>query len=165
MLIVITLVATALGALAIPMSKALKGEQFERGVDRVIGKLTLSQELMLDFRTDVRLHIYQDLGKGEIVCKLSPKRPLPKHIEKGLNRYASIKGIEKIVFNGQQDPIELDFDGTVGKTPKGTLTLFSHNNREESIILKGYPSQIKRGIHDQKSDCQATYPEEIVSLI
>lgn len=162
-LVVMTLLAVALGAAFIPLSKALRGERFERGVDQLIGKLALAQEIMLDFHTDVLITL--DKQGDEVICKLKPCQKLPPHLEKTLNRYETIKGIDEIAFdNEERNSIVLHFDGTLGTTPEGKLVLTS-NNKEEVLVLKGYPTQIKRGEHADKNSSEANYPEEIVSTI
>jgi prepilin-type N-terminal cleavage/methylation domain-containing protein len=163
MLIVLTLIASALGALSLQISKALKGERFERGVEQVIAKLTLAQELMLDFHTDVHLTLTQE--KGGVVCTLKTDLRLPDHLERAINLYNKIEGIEQMCFDNRAKAIiALYYDGATGVTPQGTLTLVAPR-KGESIILKGYPAQIRRGIDEQTKNCHADYPEEIFSAI
>lgn len=163
MLLVITLVAMALGICALPISKAVKSERFERGVDQVAAKIALAQELMLDFRTDVTLLL--EMKQHELCCSIKIERHLPAHLERSINRYNKIKGIEEMAFNhDRRDSIQLQFDGTVGTTPQGELSL-SAPQKEAILILHGYPAQIVRGKHEKKKKCEALYPEEIVSFI
>ena len=162
-LIVMSLIAIAFGGLTLQISKALKGERFERGVEQIIAKIALAQELMLDFHADIQLTLNhaQDVWK----CELVVNRQLPAHQAKSINRYVNIKGIEGIAFDGTfKEIIELQFDGTLGTIPKGVLTLIS-NHKKETIVLNGDPSHIRRGTYVQKNNCQAIYPEEIFSAL
>ena len=164
MMIVISLIATALGGMALPLSKALKGEKFERGVDRVIGKIMLAQELMLDFHTDVQLILEQDKEGEAIHCLILVAIPLPPQIEKGINHRPHIAGIRQMAFNHEdKDRMELSFDGSFGVLPQGTLTLMGPRNAEH-IALPGYPGQIRRGNHVQTT-INTPYPEEILSAL
>lgn len=163
-LIVMTLIATALGVLTLQISKAIKGERFERGVDQVIVKLALAQELMLDFHTDVVVNLTFNQETKNLVCTLDIARPLPPNLEKSINRYQTIKGIEEIATQeGLRNSITLCFDATLGTIPQTDLSLLAHN-KKAVLILDGYPAQIKRGIfHGQTKNCQATYPKESLS--
>lgn len=158
MLIVMTLIAAALGTLSLQVAKALKGGRFESGVDQVMGKLTLAQELMLDFHTDVTV-VFTRQTEG-IECKLIAGRLLPDAIERAMNRYKLIKGIEEVTFSGEA----LFFDGTLGTTPHGALSLSSQSSKA-TLILNGYPARITRGIYCEKEEAYAVYPEEIISFI
>ena len=160
-MIVIALIATALGAMALPISKALKGEHFASGVDAVIGKITLAQALMLDFHTDVRLNL--KLDEGKIDCRIDTGIPLPLHIAKAINHRSKIAGITEMAFDDQvKNDIEICFEGSLGSMSKGTLSLMGPG-LEEKIVLLGYPGQIRRGNHVQARSCSAAYPEEILS--
>ncbi len=164
MMIVISLIAVALGGMSLPISKALKSEKFARGVDGVIGKIMLAQEVMLDFHTDVRLILEKDEeGKG-VNCHIIANIPLQPQIEKGLNHRPLIAGITEMAFNHERENrIEFSFDGTLGSVPQGTLTLMAPG-KEEKIVLPGYPRQIRRGNHVQITS-STPYPEEIVSAL
>jgi hypothetical protein len=156
------LIATALGTLSLQIAKAIKGERFERGVDQLITKLTLAQELMLDFHSDLCLELKQE-EKG-ITCHFDIDCKLPPHLEKSINRYAKIEGIEQLMFNGMvKERILLCYDATLGATAQGILTLFAQE-RQEHIVLKGYPSYLKRG-KIEIIECHEEYPEEILSAI
>jgi type II secretory pathway pseudopilin PulG len=163
-LIVIALITVALGVMTLQIPKALKGAKFERGVERIIAKLALAQEVMLDFRTDVYLTFKQQEGVME--CTLTAGRKLPPRLEESLNRYKKIEGIEAVAFDTSAggDVPQLYFDGAVGATPQGILTLSGYG-REEKIVLNGYPAQIKRGTYVQANERTIDYPEEIFSAL
>jgi len=161
-LLVITLMATALGAIGFPALQAMRGEKFERAVDQVIGKLTLAQELMLDFQTDVILRLEQK--QNGLKCTFQTHKKLPTHIQKALHQNSTLVGVEQISFDQEiYNTLELHYEGSLGATPQGTLELFAHK-KKQIISLKGYPTKITRGEHVQKS-FEAPYPEEILSLI
>jgi Prokaryotic N-terminal methylation motif len=159
-LIVMTLIATFLGAMALPISKALRKERFETAVKAVIGKITLATEVMLDFRTDVTLKL--QLENQEVVCTILPQMRLPEHIEKGFNHKNEIKGISTMLFNDKaQESIEIHFEGTLGSISAGEIALIN-GNLKEVITLPGYPAQIHKGKHAQTT-YHPTYPQEILS--
>lgn len=164
MMIVISLIAVALGAMSLPISKALKSETFAHGVDGVIGKIMLAQEVMLDFNTDLQLFLKKDEeGKG-IHCHIVPGIPLPPHIEKGLNHRPLIPGITEMAFNHEiKNSIQLSFEGPIGSISQGTLTLGA-SGKEEHIALPGYPKHIRRGNYVQTTS-STPYPEEIISAL
>jgi prepilin-type N-terminal cleavage/methylation domain-containing protein len=162
MLLVISLIAVALGALSLPLVKAIKKERFEQGVDQLISKLTLAQELMLDFNTDVNVKLTQK--EGSILCLIEADKPLPSHLEHAFNRYGKISGIEEMQFdNSVRSQLVICCDAAFGTLSQGQLKLVS-GAHEETIFLKGYPSQIKRGL-GEKQECQVPYPEEILSAL
>ncbi len=158
MVLVITLIAIALGAMAFPLSKALKKEKFERGVDAIIARITFAQEIMLDFHTDVTLTLLEESGK--VICTIEPAIALPAKIEKALNHHKEIPGISQLCFNHEiRKRIEICFDGTIGAVSRGTLTL-SGSGREAILSLPGYPTHIQRGEHEAQKSCFIPYPEE-----
>ena len=164
MMIVVALVAVSLGAMSFPIAKALQGEKFAHGVDGIIGKIMLAQEVMLDFDTDVQLFLKKDKeGKG-IHCHIVPGIPLPPHIEKGLNHRPLIVGIDEMAFNLEnKNNIEISFEGPLGSISQGILTLRA-SGKEEHITLPGYPKHICRGNY-APTPCSTSYPEEIVSAL
>lgn len=162
--IVIGLIAMAFGILAFPLSKALQKEKFERGVQQMMAKLSLAQELMLDFHTDVHLTFSQS-EKKRICCHIDLDLKLPDHLEKSFNRYEKIDGIEAMLCDGQvMETFTLCYDKALGTTPKTTLT-FIHGDLCEKIVLNGYPAQTKRGDNHKPRESHALYPEEILSII
>lgn len=158
-LIVILLIGLATRAVAFQIPKLLKGESFERGVEQVISKIQLAQELMLDFDTDVNLVLIEE-GKGLRVT-LEPLNPVPEKIKRSLNRYSLIKGIDTIRFEeGVQGP--LYFDKTLGATPRIELDLIG-GGQTVKLCLRGFPSKpLKNECRDDQQE--AFYPEEILSL-
>jgi hypothetical protein len=164
MVIVMLLIAAAFGITAFPLAQALRSERYARGVDGVTRKIMFAAEVMLDFHTDVSLILEKDPENGEFICHITAATPLPIPIEKGLNHHPKISGIEAMAFNHEpKTKIELFFDGTLGEVTKGILTLIAPGKQEE-IILPGYPTSIKRGMH-APTITSASYPEEIVSVI
>lgn len=162
LMVVITLITIVLGAVAISIPKALKRGKFERSVEAIIAKITLAQELMLDFHTDVTLTFKQQ--ESALACHLETACPLKSHIEKECNRISLLQGIEQVTFNGIICPeITLHFEGSLGISPKGVLA-FTCNEHAVKLPLKGYPTGIKRGEYEIQTD-QADYPEEILSTL
>jgi prepilin-type N-terminal cleavage/methylation domain-containing protein len=164
MLLVISLLAIAFGVISVPISKALKKEKFERGVDQLLVKLALAQELMLDFQTNVSLTLALDQEHEKVTCRLETERRLPDHLETSINRYGKVAGIQEMQFDDSvRNTLVLYFDASFGTTSKGVLTLISGMNKAQ-INLKGYPARIKRG-DDEENECQVPYPEEILSAL
>ncbi len=161
-LIVMVLIGVGLGTLAFPLSKAVKKEKFNKALSQVITEITLAQELMLDLRTDVELILEHE--NQTVNCKITPLAKLPKNLEASINAYHTIEGIDEMAFEGEvKSRIELHFEGKVGTVTQGALKLKS-GDLEKTIHLQGYPKDIKRDTSVQKIQ-QATYPEEILSLI
>ena len=158
------LIALGLGALAFQVGHVLKKEQFERGVEQVIGKLSLAQEIMLDFHTDVTLTIHQK--EESLLCQLECATPMPHQLEKGFNTREAVKGVDQILFNEEPKTLlTLQFERGLGVAPKGELTLL-YRDLKETIYLRGYPTQLKKepgGEWNERHPCEATYPEEILS--
>lgn len=159
-LIVVVLIGMASGVAVVQIPKLLKGESFERGVEQVVSKILLAQELMLDFDTDVSLSMEIMPSKGLRVT-LTSLHPVPEKIKRVLNRYSLIKGIEECKFNDSNE-FKLLFDRTLGASPRGTLILKGAQKRVE-LCLKGFPSKPLKdeSIHDPK---EALYPEEVLSI-
>ncbi|MEZ5315281.1 MAG: hypothetical protein R3E91_03605 [Chlamydiales bacterium] len=163
-LLVIALVGLVMGIFAIQLPKAISTEIFEKGISEIKMRITLAEELMLNYRTDVFIDFHYNPEKKGINAIIQTARPLPEKIKNQINRQSLVKGIEMITFGEEQtaNPT-LYFDSTLGTTPKGKLILKSYN-REVSLILKGFPSQILKG-DDTTDDKKADYPEKIFSLI
>jgi hypothetical protein len=162
-LFVMLLLGLISGTIAFPIRKALRGEKFERGVDQIISKMTLAQELMLNFNADVHLALRQ---KGEeIECLLTVERPLPLKLEREINRHTSIKGIAQMNEDGvPKEAVDLFFSSEFKETPKKELT-FQSENKDARILLKGYPYAIKRSKNEETITCYVPYPEEILSSL
>lgn len=143
MLLVLFLIATALGTIAIQVPKAWKKETFEGGVSRVISKIELAQELMLNSHLDVVL-ILTLKGKG-LDCEIRSQQPVSEAFLRKLNRYKTIEGITEIGFDHERaNRIELHFENAIGATREGTLVLGAEG-KEQKICLPGFPSRIVRG--------------------
>jgi len=163
MLIVIVLISTSFSVIAIQIPKALKMERFEVAVEAVIAKITLAQELMLDYRTDVTLTLAQD--KRGIRCDFKLDQPMSRKVKAKLKKNLAIRGIETIAFNGEPTPaVDLLFDGTLGATPRGRLLLGSKKHKT-TLILQGYPAKILREDDNLAEETHASYPEEILSTL
>lgn len=162
LMLVIALIAIGLGTLAFQVSKALKAERFERGVEHIIQKISLAQEIMLDFHTDVTLTLKQS---GQAVeCQLEAACVLPAHIEKGLNHASRVQGIEQMTLdNTVSETIKLPFEASLGITPQAQIT-FNYLGRQAILCLPGYPAAIKRG-HYEITTNESHYPEEILSAL
>lgn len=154
-LLTMSLIALALGAMGFPIAKALKKERFERGVDQVIARINLAQELMLDTGCDVTLTFAQD--EGYLSSEISAQTRLPKKVEGGINHHTKIYGITEI-----EGETQIYFDATVGAISQGRLRL-SCGKLEEMILLKGYPSHVQRGNKNAHTIQEAVYPQEILS--
>lgn len=163
-MLVMVLIGIGLGALAFQASKALKKGKFESGVEQIMGKIALAQEIMLDFRTDVTLTLRKQ--QDGIECLIETLSHLPPHLEKGINRSSLIAGIDSLAFNnGGQNEIKLLFEGGLGITPKGELTL-SFRDLNSTLSLKGFPAHIKKIHNESNNEGQQTpYPEEILSAL
>ena len=142
MLIVIALIGIGLGGLSWNLPKLLKKERFEKNVQRVCSKLTLAQEIMIDYTTDVTI-TFQPGEKGSL-CRISSQCDLPDAFMKQINKEDKLPGINQVSFNNQSydGVVTLHFFGAMGKIPKGILTL--HGEKEISLTLPGYPSRITR---------------------
>lgn len=161
LLLVLLLVGLASGAIITGIPRALQLETFETGVQRIISKLTLAQELMLDYQTDICATIQQD--DGGISLRLFSHKPLPPAQLKMLNKQEKIRGITYVSFEGKEPPFSLLFDHTLGTTPKGVLVIKGHS-REVVVTLRGYPAQILRGNLKTNHEEEAIYPQEVLSF-
>jgi len=155
LLIVVSLIAVAFTVVGVQGPRFIKKTRFSAGVNKVIGKLSLAQEVMLNFQTDVKITF--EPRDGGLEVHLQTESHVPENVLKQINHRSWIKGIERVEFNGSA----LTFDTTLGRIPEGELRLFS-GNWEETLILRGFPSRIKRGEH-VAYETEATYPEEIFS--
>lgn len=161
-MVVILLLSITLGGVFVPISKVFRKQKLETAVERVISKIAMAHELSLDFKSGVSLFLKIENPK-KIICTLTSQRALPPHLETSLNRYTEIDGIDKIAFNNElTDSLELQFDGVLGISVSGMLSLYS-GNRSIDLELKGYPERIQRkklGVY-----YEASYPEEVLSFI
>lgn len=143
LLLVLFLIATALGTIAIQVPKAWKKETFEGGVSRVISKIELAQELMLNTRLDVILVLTVE-EKG-LKCEIQSQQPISEAFLRKLNRYDTIAGITELGFDHEKaNRVELHFESAIGGTRAGTLVLGTEG-KEQKICLPGFPSRIVRG--------------------
>lgn len=156
-LIVVLLIGLATSVVAFQMPKLLRGESFGKGVEQVMSKIVLAGELMLDFDTDVDL-VWTQEGKW-IKVILDPRNPVPEKVKRLINRYAVIKGIEEIEFDGGR----LHFDKTLGATPHCELTL-KGGGQSAKLYLRGFPSKPLKKEETHGSSQTAHYPEEVLSL-
>ncbi|MFZ0565744.1 MAG: prepilin-type N-terminal cleavage/methylation domain-containing protein [Chlamydiales bacterium] len=163
MLIVMFLIAICFSALVFQIPKAIKKERFETAVEAVISKITLAQELMLDYSTDVVLILTE--REGGIGCRLKAAQPLPKKLKARVEKEQLLSEIEAISFkNRPTKEVELRFDGSLGATPRGKL-LLEGKRQKVYLTLRGYPSKILREDYNFAEKREAPYPEEIVSAL
>jgi len=160
LLVVIALVGAAFGLIAIQVPKALKKERFETTIEQVIAKISLAQELMIDYHTDVDL-TFAEQPKG-VACHITVNQPLPAKLTSHLSKHQLIEGIDTIAFNEKPSQvIHLLFDATLGATPKGRFFLAAKECKA-TLILRGFPSKILRGNHEIIKEDNPLYPEEIL---
>jgi type II secretory pathway pseudopilin PulG len=161
--IVTALIAISLGTLSFQIANAVGKTRCEHAVDQLIGKIILTQKLMLDLHTDVSLHLRQDSGK--LFCVIAVNCPLPASLDQAINRYNRIDGVDKIALNGNfTEEIVLSCQLPLGILKPGVITVYS-GSKNESILMRGYPALIKEGENATPTVFQTPYPEEIVSFI
>lgn len=139
MVLVMALVSIALGTLAFKIPQALRVEKFESSLQRLLAKLELAEEWVLNYQTDIHLHFEKE--KEHLRVVLEPQIPLTSPLAE-LNRYSDLEGIHSVSFN-KQPLSSLVYDASIGATPTGELTI-QGKNQEATLILKGYPGSIVR---------------------
>lgn len=143
MMVVVFLVALCTGAGAFGVKRALAHERFEGEVKCIMSQIARAEELMIDAKYDVEICF----KKGE--CQLiAPKR----------SKSIPLKYIHEVKLNGTTPT--LYFDGTLGRSPSGTLTL-KGNGGEKTFFLSGIPGTTNL---EEVAHHEATYPQEIFSL-
>ncbi len=160
-LIVMLLIGIGLSMGGIQISKALSNERFERAIDALAARLEMAQNLMLDMRMDISV-TWEKRAEG-VLCKITPLRPISRELEKMVSLHQLIKGVDEIAY--ERVPFqELFYEANLGLTPRGEV-LIRKGDKSALLLLRGYPSKIRRKDHDLEKMQEASYPEEILSLI
>lgn len=159
LLLVMAVIAMVGGICALQIPKALHLETFSQSVERLIDKLELAQELMLDYDTSVTLKLNcQEKG---LECVFEGAGVPPKILEK-MNNDPFLKGITAFIWQGvPQTSHPFCFKGSEYECPKGILTL--KGNREVSLFLPGHPGKIEK--NSQKlliGEILPPYPQEVI---
>ncbi|NGX61222.1 MAG: hypothetical protein K940chlam9_00705 [Chlamydiae bacterium] len=158
----LTLLAIFLGTASISIPKALAKERFEKGMSRAVARLSLAQEVMLDYGSDVEVVFsFREDGEG-IEIELKPLKPLSEALLTHLNRSSHVEEIVSGRFDETPLPFTLFFDGTVGATPAGVLSLEGKRGNSGELTLRGFPSEIKRGSYAISETEIGTYPEALL---
>lgn len=173
-LIVLSLLALILGIVGLNLGGAARTERFRSGVDILVQKLRLAQDLMLILRTNIRITLEQQ--EDGLHVTFTAEGALTPALISATTSKTTIDSIHAFSFDSKtsDEKLVLDFLSAGGKMSKGTLTLFSDpndtNGLKEDVHLAGYPSPIVAGKVKQaikgasKEESDRLYPSEVKLL-
>lgn len=160
-LIVMTLISITLGTIALHTPRAIRAEQFEQGVQKIKSKIMLAQELMISYKTDVFLTLTME--NNACYCSMKANHDLYNGCI--YMRKEKIRGIKSVTFNSsEKNTLTLCFNGNIGNSPTGKLSLQGIDGQEVIFTLKGFPSCLNRGNYEiQKT--MSSYPKALLSIV
>lgn len=175
LLIVIAIIATVSGFIAINITKAVREQRFRSEVSRVVDEMRLAQDLMLivGVGSAMKFQVTKD-GDG-IDYWLETEVPLPKHWEMLIKKdNPTLKAIQVIQFQDSKEEgkLEIKFLSPETGMSKGLLRL-STSERDDDlgavtsyVCLPGYPSPIEFQIGDTKTAfCEQKENEEFIKTL
>lgn len=178
MIVVMLILSLAVIVTGVKVRGAYNEQKFFSQTQRVSGRLSLAQDLMLIMDADVRVHIGKGPGGSGMVLKLDVEKPLSGARMRLIEQPMILPDIGSYSFvsddfsrNGTDDFV-LDF--IPGRMTRGTLTLFEHekgkapskgSERFVTVELPGYPSPIGSVNPTDERRFERTsselYPEEV----
>ncbi len=169
MLLVLALIGVAASIVSFGAFKMLREQRFRSGVDLLIDKMQMAQEIMLVFKTDVNI-VLDGRSGSEIKYRIESDRKLPREISSTLHLPETIPGIHSLSFEDarhgfQQGVVEIKFSANAMSTSKGTLVLAT-DSLKRRIDLPGYPYPIGTDVKDLQNDVyshesERLYPHQI----
>lgn len=157
LLIVIAIIATVSGFIAINITTAVRQQRFRSEVSRVVDEMRLAQDLMLILGVGSSMKFEVTKGGDGIDYWLETALPLPQHWEALIKKEnPTLKAIQVIQFQESEDEgkLEIKFLSPETGMSKGVLRL-STSERDEDlgaitsyICLPGYPSPIEYRLSD-----------------
>ncbi|MEM1283213.1 MAG: hypothetical protein AAGG81_06630 [Chlamydiota bacterium] len=175
LLIVIAIIATVSGFIAINVTKAVRQQRFRSEVSRVVDEMRLAQDLMLILGVGATLKFEVRRGGDGIDYWLETSLPLPKHWEAMIHKESpALKAIQVIQFqdSSEEGKLEIKFLSPETGMSKGLLRL-STNERDDDlgaftsyICLPGYPSPIEYKIGGiEGAFCEQKENEEFMKTL
>jgi len=166
MLIVIGILALISTIAAFNIGRMHRQQRFRTGVEQIIDRLQMAQNLMLVLKTDVNIAIRKN-DRGIYSIHMEVETPLPKHLEDNASRQINLEGIEEMSFdrgNGESrtDQIVLKYSALYKRIPEGVFILRQNQEMEESIPLYGYPHPVAAG--DKKDERYESFPNESLNI-
>lgn len=154
--IVITILSIASGAVAIGINKALVEQHFRTEVDLIVNEMKLAQDLMLILGTDVHLHFAEAKKNEGIEYWLELETKLPQNVQREVQRkkkvLKTIKGVfleDSLLWEIQESHIDVKFLSNGAVMSKGIMRLATSSDEnipagtlESFIYLAGYPRPI-----------------------
>lgn len=135
-LLVLSLIAMALGATQFGFTHFIKEEAFVQECAKIKKAIAFAEELMMDTGSDLTLTLQHD--KEEMKLLLSTSKTLPKRLLLPLEQCC--KEITFLYFNDKPTKkLVLHFEGHLGITSKGVITLENKKGKKQYFVLRGFP--------------------------
>lgn len=175
LLIVIAIIATVSGFIALNVTKAVRQQRFRSEVSRVVDEMRLAQDLMLILGVGSTMKFEVTKGGDGIEYWLETALPLPKHWEMLVKKeHPTLKAIQVIQFQNSKEEgkLEIRFLSPETGMSEGVLRL-STSERDDDlgaftsyICLPGYPSPIEYRIGDvNEAFCEQKENEELLKTL
>jgi hypothetical protein len=160
-LLVIALVGVAAGFIGMRTLQSLKNQRFESSVDNLVARLSLTQQLMVGWETDLWVDIGPD-DEGHYQAMVTCDETPPVGMERFFSEPLALPGVDRIEYQGKEIA-RLPF--TAWRRDQlccGTLTLYSERGKRASIALPGYPARITKGTHEESPYEAPPYPQALL---
>jgi type II secretory pathway pseudopilin PulG len=165
MLIVMSILAVTASVVTVNIRGLLREQRFYSGVEQVLDKFQVAQNIMLILNSDVKVEIYRD-EEGQYLCDVIPEKALTASFRKILQENRKIVGIDHITFN-ETENLSFRFSALSQTLPIGNLRLSSDDNEfSQYIPFYGYPHPLKiknhREVIDEiQTESAALYPKDV----
>lgn len=166
MLVVLSLLASAVGVTAIHVNALLREARFSADHQKVVQHLAMAQDLMLILDADVTVHFQQVTNGSHLMCWTKVEKPLTRPMAALVERKIPLKSIASCSFSdieGEREEDVISFSW--GKMSRGIMTLIGHDAVHEraKIVLPGYPgpigkSQASRIKEEEQGRSEQLYP-------
>jgi len=139
-LLVMSIIALVIGTVQFGFHAFLKEEAFVQESAKIKKAILFAQEVMMDTKSDLTLTLVHD--ENQIHMHFSSSKELPEKILYPL-RECSCKEVHTLFFNTRREKeITLRFEGHLGYTTEGLITLESKKGKKQNIVLRGFPGSV-----------------------
>lgn len=177
MLIVMVIIAIAASLVAFKIVDLLKQQRFRTGSELILDKLSIAQNVMLIFSSEVIVTLSKSNQNDNLICTIEVKSGITPALTKIIGNSSEIKGVKFAKFESegqpsQSLPISLRFNFLSFDLPKGRLWLSADQKFDKQsdltriIHLTGYPKPLGFQINPNKEVqnlelSELLYPQEI----
>jgi len=139
-LLVMSLIGMAVGAMQFGVHKLLKKEAFVQEVRKIRNMVAFAQEVMIDTKCDLSLTLLHEGSDVKLLFSSTPE--LPERVARTLQDI-TVRHVETLTFNeAVVSELILNFEGHLGIISEGVIEIKSKKEKSQTIHLRGFPGRV-----------------------